>query len=91
MLACSTRSETRPWRETCKGRLDDEQRPAQSGTAGAATKSAAVLPFNLPLLALSVSLLPLEVEQRRVLIDALFKAVRVRGLHVSDQPLTGQV
>lgn len=40
-------------------------------------------PFN-PLLALRVSLLPLEAEQRRVLIDALFKAVWVRALHVSE-------
>src|SRR5215467_9501109 len=40
-------------------------------------------PFN-PLLALRVSLIPLEVGQRHGLIDALFKAVWVRALHVSE-------
>jgi 2-hydroxychromene-2-carboxylate isomerase len=40
-------------------------------------------PFN-PLLALRVSLLPLAVEQRQRLIDALFKAVWVRAFHVSE-------
>jgi 2-hydroxychromene-2-carboxylate isomerase len=40
-------------------------------------------PFN-PLLALRVSSLPLAAEHRRAVIDALFQAVWVRGLHVSD-------
>ncbi len=43
----------------------------------------AFFPFN-PLLALRMSLLPLEATMRRALIDALFQAVWVRGLHVSD-------
>lgn len=47
-------------------------------------------PFN-PLLALRVSLLPLETEQRRGLIDALFTAVWVRGLHVSEPAVVERV
>src|SRR5437764_1336699 len=43
----------------------------------------AFLPFN-PLLALRVTILPLEPDQRRAVIAALFEAVWVRGLHVSD-------
>jgi 2-hydroxychromene-2-carboxylate isomerase len=43
----------------------------------------AFLPFN-PLLALRLSILPLADRSRRALIDALFEAVWVRGLHVSD-------
>jgi len=40
-------------------------------------------PFN-PLLALRVSSLPLDAAARRALIGALFDAVWVHGLHVSD-------
>jgi len=40
-------------------------------------------PFN-PLLALRVSSLPLPAEDRWRLIDALFRAVWARGLHVSE-------
>ena len=40
-------------------------------------------PFN-PLLALRVSSLPLGAAERRALVDALFQAVWVRGLHVSE-------
>jgi 2-hydroxychromene-2-carboxylate isomerase len=47
-------------------------------------------PFN-PLLALRVSLLPVEPEQRRALIDALFKAVWVRALHVSEPSVVERV
>jgi len=47
-------------------------------------------PFN-PLLALRVSLLALEAEQRCGLIDALFKAVWVRGLHVSEPAVVERV
>jgi len=47
-------------------------------------------PFN-PLLALRVSLLPLEEAQRQALIDALFKAVWVRALHVSEPPVVERV
>ena len=40
-------------------------------------------PFN-PILALRVSSLVLDPSRRRTLIDALFRAVWVRGLHVSE-------
>src|SRR5262245_42986785 len=40
-------------------------------------------PFN-PLLALRVSSLPLDDAERWALVDALFQAVWVRGLHVGD-------
>jgi 2-hydroxychromene-2-carboxylate isomerase len=40
-------------------------------------------PFN-PLLALRVSILPLQESDRRSVIDALFRAVWVRELHVSE-------
>ncbi|MGH7822078.1 MAG: 2-hydroxychromene-2-carboxylate isomerase [Candidatus Binatia bacterium] len=48
------------------------------------------LPFN-PLLALRLSLLPLEVRERRSLIDALFEAVWVRALHVSETAVVERV
>src|SRR5262245_12854766 len=41
------------------------------------------LPFN-PLRALRVSILPFEDPKRTAVIDALFEAVWVRGLHVSE-------
>jgi len=50
----------------------------------------AFLPFN-PLLALRMSVLPLQAMERRALIDALFRAVWVRGLHVSDSAVAEQV
>src|SRR4030095_6918845 len=42
-------------------------------------------PFN-PLLSLRLSSLPLPEEERRMLIDALFQAVWVRGVRASDPP-----
>ncbi len=47
-------------------------------------------PFN-PLLALRASSLPLDDAARHALIDALFLAVWVRGLHVSDPAVVEQV
>jgi len=47
-------------------------------------------PFN-PFLALRVSSLPLAVSERTALIDALFRAVWVRGLHVSDPAVVEDV
>lgn len=43
----------------------------------------AYIPFN-PLLALRATLIPERAEQRHALIDALFRAVWVRGLHVAE-------
>jgi 2-hydroxychromene-2-carboxylate isomerase len=48
------------------------------------------MPFN-PLLALRVSILPLEPTTRRNLIDALFRAVWARSLHVSEPAVVQQV
>ena len=50
---------------------------------GVALNPPAFHPFN-PLLALRVSSLVLEGAQRHALIDALFRAVWVRALHVSE-------
>jgi 2-hydroxychromene-2-carboxylate isomerase len=50
---------------------------------GVALNPPAFHPFN-PLLALRVSSLVLEAAQRHALIDALFRAVWVRALHVSE-------
>jgi 2-hydroxychromene-2-carboxylate isomerase len=47
-------------------------------------------PFN-PLLALRVSSLPLDSPSRWALIDAFFRAVWVRGLHVSDAGVVEQL
>jgi 2-hydroxychromene-2-carboxylate isomerase len=47
-------------------------------------------PFN-PLLALRVSSLALDVTSRHALIDALFQAVWVRSLHVSEPAVVRQV
>lgn len=47
-------------------------------------------PFN-PLLSLRVSSLPLDPPERTALIDALFDAVWVRSLHVSDAAVVQQI
>ena len=47
-------------------------------------------PFN-PLLALRVSSLPLEAAAQRTLVSALFDAVWVRGLHVSEPEVVERV
>lgn len=47
-------------------------------------------PFN-PLLALRMSLLPLQADQRRALIDAFFEAVWVRALHVSEPDVAERI
>ncbi len=47
-------------------------------------------PFN-PLLALRVSSLPLPREGRSALVSALFEAVWVRGLHVSEPAVVARV
>jgi 2-hydroxychromene-2-carboxylate isomerase len=48
------------------------------------------MPFN-PLLALRVTLLDFTDEMRRQVIQALFEAVWVRGLHVSEPAVVEQV
>jgi 2-hydroxychromene-2-carboxylate isomerase len=76
------------------GQLGPAEIPAKSMWMGKNNLRKAVLlglplnppafhPFN-PLLALRVSSLALEPAARRAVIDALFSAVWVRGLHVSE-------
>jgi 2-hydroxychromene-2-carboxylate isomerase len=57
---------------------------------GVSLSPPAFIPFN-PLLALRVSILPLAAQRRRTLIDALFEAVWVRGLHVSETAVVESV
>ena len=57
---------------------------------GAPLQPPAHHPFN-PLLSLRLSSLPLPDEERRALIDALFQAVWVQGVHVSDPEAVEQV
>jgi 2-hydroxychromene-2-carboxylate isomerase len=47
-------------------------------------------PFN-PLLALRISSLPLPEEKRRDLIDVLFQGTWVRGLHLSEPSVVGEL
>jgi 2-hydroxychromene-2-carboxylate isomerase len=47
-------------------------------------------PFN-PLLALRVSSLPLEASRRSALVEGLFRAVWVEGLHVSEPAVVARV
>jgi 2-hydroxychromene-2-carboxylate isomerase len=62
----------------------------KSALLGVQLAPPAFMPFN-PLLALRVSILPLEPEARRSLIDALFRAVWARSLHVSEPAVVTQV
>jgi 2-hydroxychromene-2-carboxylate isomerase len=57
---------------------------------GIALNPPAFHPFN-PLLALRVTSLPLAAPTRRALVDALFQAVWVRGLHVSETAVVERV
>ena len=57
---------------------------------GAPLQPPAHHPFN-PLLSLRLSSLPLPDDERRALIDALFQAVWVQGVHVSDPEVVEQV
>jgi len=57
---------------------------------GVALRPPAHHPFN-PLLALRVSSLPLEAPDRRALVDGLFRAVWVDGLHVSEPAVVERV
>lgn len=62
----------------------------KAAALGVAFNPPAFHPFN-PLLALRVSSLALQEDERRRLIDALFQAVWVRGLHVSEPEVVRSV
>src|SRR5207237_10397226 len=72
-----------PGEQPTKGRWMTKNMLRKALLLGVPLNPPAFLPFN-PLLALRVTVLPLEDAMRRALIDALFQAVRVRVLHVSD-------
>ena len=72
-----------PGEQPTKGRWMAKNVLRKASLLGVPLNQPAFLPFN-PLLALRVSILPLEDRIRRALIDALFEAVWVRGLHVSE-------
>ena len=62
----------------------------KAATLGMKLNPPPFFPFN-PVLALRMSLLPLEENQRRALIDGLFEAVWVRELHVSEPEVAERV
>jgi 2-hydroxychromene-2-carboxylate isomerase len=66
-----------------KARWMNKNNLRKAALLGVALHPPAFHPFN-PLLALRVSSLPLEAKEHRALVEALFQAVWVRGLHVSD-------
>jgi len=72
-----------PGEQPTKGRWMRKNMMRKAALLGIRLNKPAFLPFN-PLVALRVSILPLEEPMRRALIDALFEAVWVRGLHVSE-------
>lgn len=72
-----------PGEQPTKGRWMSKNMLRKALLLGVPLNPPAFLPFN-PLLALRMTILPLEDRMRRALIDALFEAVWVRGLHVSD-------
>ena len=72
-----------PGEQPTKGRWMSKNILRKALLLGVPIHAPAFLPFN-PLLALRVTLLPLEDRTRCALIDALFEAVWVRGLHVSE-------
>ena len=66
-----------------KGRWMSKDLLRKSVTLGVPLNPPAFMPFN-PLLALRVTLLDFDEKMRRALIQALFEAVWVRSLHVSE-------
>lgn len=79
-----------PGEVPAKGRWMTSNFLRKAALLGLPLNPPAFFPFN-PLLALRVSLLPFEVEQRHGLIDALFKAVWMRGFHVSEPAVVERV
>jgi 2-hydroxychromene-2-carboxylate isomerase len=79
-----------PGEVPAKGRWMTSNFLRKAALLGLPLNPPAFFPFN-PLLALRVSLLPFEVEQRYELIDALFKAVWMRSFHVSEPAVVERV
>jgi 2-hydroxychromene-2-carboxylate isomerase len=72
-----------PGEMPAKGRWMGKNVLRKAAVLGVPLNLPELFPFN-PLLALRVFILPLEENDRRSMIDALFRAVWVRGLHVSE-------
>jgi 2-hydroxychromene-2-carboxylate isomerase len=72
-----------PGESPAKGRWMNKNLARKAVLLGVPLNPPAFLPFN-PLLALRTTLLLSDSPERDVLIDALFQAVWVRGLHVSE-------
>jgi 2-hydroxychromene-2-carboxylate isomerase len=79
-----------PGEVPAKGRWMSKNMLRKATLLGIPLNPPAFLPFN-PLLALRISLLPLEDAKRRALIDALFRAAWVRGMHLSDAAVVERV
>jgi 2-hydroxychromene-2-carboxylate isomerase len=73
-----------------KGRWMGKDVLRKSVRLGVPLNPPAFMPFN-PLLALRVTLLDFTDEMRRRVIQALFEAVWVRGMHVSEPAVVEQV
>jgi 2-hydroxychromene-2-carboxylate isomerase len=79
-----------PGEQPAKGRWMNKNMLRKAALLGVPLNPPAFLPFN-PLLALRVTILPLETDQRRALIHALLEAVWVRRLHVSDPAVVERI
>ena len=73
-----------------KGHWMSKNMARKAALLGVPLNPPAFLPFN-PLLALRVTLLASETPERDALIDALFRAVWVDGLHVSEPAVVERV
>jgi len=72
-----------PGEQPTKGLWMAKNMMRKAALLGIRLNKPAFLPFN-PLRALRVSILPFEEQVRAAVIDALFAAVWIRGLHVSE-------
>jgi 2-hydroxychromene-2-carboxylate isomerase len=79
-----------PGEIAAKGRWMTKNIYRKAAVLGVPLSPPAFFPFN-PLLALRISLLPLDDAARRALIGALFEAVWARSLHVSESMVVERV
>jgi 2-hydroxychromene-2-carboxylate isomerase len=79
-----------PGEQPTKGRWMAKNNLRKAALLGVPLNPPAFLPFN-PLLALRMTILPLERAKRDALISAFFEAVWVRGLHVSEAEVAVRV
>src|SRR5262245_4517234 len=79
-----------PGEQPTKGRWMSRNMLRKAALLGVPLNPPAFLPFN-PLLALRVTVLASEAPERDALIGALFRAVWVDGLHVSDVAVVERV